>query len=240
MRAYGGSTIVSATPSEVESWRSETNLIRTPRLEWREGYPFVGFRCVLRLPSVLKLGDSPIRDDAVLGEGVGRDAEAAYGAGFAPQTIPLLQDEPTIPGGELDSEDRGTVRFFEGRPYDLVIESESTPTAIFDWARMSDTLDVPINDRRRIREVHVYVRLRHPDQDQLRMTVSHPSGSTVSLQGQLTSAGESLSRIYGLGTGDDLGAFDGLAVGGEWRLRIEDTTPGLQGTLENWVLLVRF
>jgi hypothetical protein len=64
LRGYGGSTIVSATPSEVESWRSETNLIRTPRLEWREGYPFVGFRCVLRLPSVLKLGDSPIRDDA--------------------------------------------------------------------------------------------------------------------------------------------------------------------------------
>jgi subtilisin-like proprotein convertase family protein len=44
------------------------------------------------------------------------------------------------------------------------------------------------------------------------------------------SVGESLSRVSGLGTGTDLGAFDSLAVGGGWRLKVEDTARGVKGT----------
>jgi subtilisin-like proprotein convertase family protein len=112
-----------------------------------------------------------------------------------------------------------------------------------NFAEADLELDVPDGDDEGItRTVMVYglasvdmdvqldLAVSHPDQSELRVTLTNPAGTEVTVFDGETGPGSLVfdGPVFGF-SGDE-------GINGPWTLRVVDTTPGGSGTLHHWTL----
>jgi subtilisin family serine protease/subtilisin-like proprotein convertase family protein len=116
---------------------------------------------------------------------------------------------------------------------------------------------INITDARQIIDANVQVRLRHSFVSDLRVSLISPSGTVVTLSNRRGGSGQDMTPTLfddeapqtiasasapfaGTFSPDTpLGAIDGQAATGTWRLRIEDLSAGGSGFLDGWRLDLR-
>jgi subtilisin-like proprotein convertase family protein len=86
--------------------------------------------------------------------------------------------------------------------------------------------------------VHVSVQIDHSDPSQLRLTLIGPDGTSVLLSDHTGSAEHPINAFYGLtdAPAQSLDAFSGKTANGVWTLRVEDTVPGVTGTIRGFAV----
>jgi proprotein convertase P-domain-containing protein/VCBS repeat protein len=101
-------------------------------------------------------------------------------------------------------------------------------------------IEVPllVSSIHKLHAVHVAVNITHPNIGDLEVTVIHPDGTPVKLHNQTGGSADNLVTKYPIFTAavEDLGALNGRAVGGTWKLRVKDLAPGNTGRLNSWIL----
>jgi subtilisin-like proprotein convertase family protein len=116
---------------------------------------------------------------------------------------------------------------------------------------------ISITDARQIIDANVQVRLRHTFVSDLRVSLISPSGTVITLANRRGGSGQDMTPTLfddeapqTIGSGSApfagtfspdtaLGAIDGQAATGTWRLRIEDLSAGGSGFLDGWRLDLR-
>ncbi|MGA1488533.1 MAG: proprotein convertase P-domain-containing protein [Planctomycetota bacterium] len=110
-------------------------------------------------------------------------------------------------------------------------------------------IDFPPTNLDGVGDLDIELDITHPATGDLLVSLSSPSGTTVTLHDQ--TAGVDILGRYDDATGNNdgygnlvpdgpgtLADFDGQLVGGSWTLNVQDLVPGTTGALNSWSMLV--
>jgi len=122
--------------------------------------------------------------------------------------------------------------------------SASAAQPITDSAPTLSPIDVNVplqaGDSSLVGDVEVEVAIDHPARQELALTLTPPSGAPIALFAH-GAPGANLRGVFDatLAPAQSLGALVGDEFLGTWTLRVDDGTPGNDGTLNAWKLRVR-
>jgi subtilisin-like proprotein convertase family protein len=109
--------------------------------------------------------------------------------------------------------------------------------AISDNQTTTVTMDVPA-DGTTVSEVEVYVNITHTYIGDLILTLTAPSGTSVTLHNRSGGSADNIVGWYpgSLTPAEDLAAFAGESMPGTWTLTVSDNAGGDTGTINEWCL----
>ncbi len=123
------------------------------------------------------------------------------------------------------------------------VEASSTSALLLsDNGTVQTTLGIPVPGELAdvAGDVEVALDLTHAERSELKITLLAPDGTSVVLFDHAP-GGAGLTGVFdtSLAPREPLAALNGKQLSGTWRLAIEDSVPGNQGTLNSWTLKVR-
>lgn len=120
--------------------------------------------------------------------------------------------------------------------------ASASPLPLSDHGTVSATLDVPVPGELAdvVGDVEVEVDVTHPARSELKVSLVGPDATSAVLFDH-SPGGSGLSGVFdtSLAPREPLAAFVGKQFSGTWRLAIEDSVAGNQGTLNSWKLRLR-
>jgi len=131
----------------------------------------------------------------------------------------------------------GDCKLIPGDVY--LLDANAFPIPIPDHPSPGIASTLQIDDGGVIAEANVKVMIAHPFAGDLTVSLSNGQ-TTVSLHNQSGGAQDNVYRVYDLADSldgpEDMSAFHGMPVAGEWTLTVQDWVTGDEGVLEDWRL----
>jgi subtilisin-like proprotein convertase family protein/subtilisin family serine protease len=122
-------------------------------------------------------------------------------------------------------------------PSPSVIRKTSSPALNIPDNKQSGVQDtINITDRARVASIKVSVDITHTFIGDLRVTLTSPEGTTISLHDRNGGNADNLRQTFDLTSTPGLGALNLQSVQGNWTLLVQDLAPADVGRLNSWEL----
>lgn len=117
----------------------------------------------------------------------------------------------------------------------LLIQKENQVNQVIpDEGGLMDSIKIAHDGA--ITSIKVSINIEHPYIGDLKVDLTGPSGTSVTLHDREGGAGNDIEMVY---EGDAVGAFMGESAIGDWTLAIQDFAPRDEGSLASWSVEMR-
>ncbi len=122
---------------------------------------------------------------------------------------------------------------------DAVARAEAAPNLkIPDYKPQGVSSELSIDQAGAVGSVQVSVDISHTYIGDLRVSLTAPNGTAVTLHDRQGASADDLIRTYDISSTPGLGQFQGASVQGKWRLEVSDHARRDIGTLRRWSLMI--